>query len=123
MHFRDGSSFSSQCYICKMDYIKDFTREYRLGQLGPGVVEEKSPLAPRNLRKRGFGSSRLRPFYPLSTGSNSINPLRTQPCHWFPPKPLNSMHPPLETDFTAELPFDVSPSLLPLSYPPDQVVP
>ena len=23
MHFRDFSSFSSQCYICKMDHIKE----------------------------------------------------------------------------------------------------
>ena len=27
-------------YICKMDYIIDSSRECRLRQLGPGVVEE-----------------------------------------------------------------------------------
>ena len=30
-------------------YIKDFGRDSKLGQLGPGVIEEKSPLTPRHL--------------------------------------------------------------------------
>ena len=39
-------------HICKMDYIKDFSRDFKLGQLGPGVVVEKSPLTLRHLGQK-----------------------------------------------------------------------
>lgn len=107
-------------HICKMDYIKDSSREYRRRQHGPGVVTEKVTPDPPATWEKGFRTSRLRPFHPSNTCANSFNPLRTQPCLWFPPKPLNLMHPPREIEFTVEPPFVAFPSLLPLSYPPDQ---
>ena len=44
MHFRDFSSFSSQCYICKIDHIKE-------EELDPGVERKKSPLTLGTLRR------------------------------------------------------------------------
>ena len=62
-------------HICKMDYIKDMSREQKLEQLGPGVVKEYSPLNPRHLEEKCLESSRLRPLYPPSTGANSVQPI------------------------------------------------
>ena len=86
-------------HICKMDYIKDLSRESKLEQLGPGVVKEYSPLNPRHLEKKNvLNPSDSAHFILQAPAPTVFNPLRTQHFLWFPPKPLNSMHPPLEIE-------------------------
>ena len=109
MHLRDKGSFRSQCYIS----ARRITSKTQQGW------KDQVSLTTGALGKV---------FSPSSTGVNSIHQSKkkktkkasNQPCLWFPPKPLNLMHPPREIEFTVEPPFVAFPSLLPLSYPPDQ---